>query len=777
MKTLPLAARLYVFAVWGVAAFLVALTIIKYPPSLDGLPPLIPWLLVFVFADYFEVEYEVGDGDRLRMTVTDAAVIFLMTLGNPFSVLVIMLGTFIAEALHRRPWHRGLFNAAHRGITYLAIFFVYTAIHDPTKVPFSDFSGFVTLIAITLVYYVLNSLFVGTIFGLMQRSFKLLLGVYRDSFLTARWVYLMIIPVGATLSVLWQINHWLVVPGVIPLIMAQRSFKAVAAWRAESQRSKALAREAQQLASKLERLQDTATAMIASLEPAPLLETVSTRLAALLEASASWVVLRERETMYVVAARGISPGLECDAAAYADELQSQEVRQLDAARAAQLHGMAAVSWRALVIIPLALENRVLGGICLALDHPINLAQDDRRVLLAFAAQAALAMEHARLFEELRHKQDELIRSSKLAALGTFSAGIAHEFNNLLAGVLGFAELALTNDDVAEKDNALRVAVRSCLRGRSITGGLLTFARRGEPQRGLHQISEAVEDMLALVERELAKINIRVERHFQPVPPTICDLGQIAQVVLNLLTNARDAMVDQGGGVITIDLGQRDDQIELAVTDTGTGIPDHLLDHVFQPFMTTKGALGGSATPGTGLGLAISYGIMQNHGGTISVASRVGLGTTVTIRLPIAREMLVAIEKDLDPEPQKSLRILVVDDEEIVAASAARLLENHGHIVAVVHDGETALRRYREQPFDLVISDIVMPGMDGVELLHWLRTIDQQAQVLIMTGHALPGKVEQMLRAGALDVISKPFVVDELLAAVSRSAHLRLLNAA
>src|SRR5206468_10536124 len=188
-------------------------------------------------------------------------------------------------------------------------------------------------------------------------------------------------------------------------------------------------------------------------------------------------------------ARGISPGLECDAAAYAVELQSQEVRQLDAARAAQLHCMAAVPWRALVIIPLALENRVLGGICLALDHPINLAEDDRRVLLAFAAQAALAMEHAQLFEELRHKQDEVVRSSKLAALGTFSAGIAHEFNNLLAGILGYAQLGLLSDDLDEKNEALDVAARACLRGRGITSSLLTFARRSDPQRALHQIRD------------------------------------------------------------------------------------------------------------------------------------------------------------------------------------------------------------------------------------------------------------------------------------------------
>lgn len=775
MRALPLTARLYLIVTWTAAAVLIGAALISSPGLIERVDLLLLWLLLFGYADYFEVEFEIGDGDRLRMTVTDAALIFLVTASGLSGVLVIAIGTCIVEALRRRPWYRNLFNASQRSITYLAILQVYTLLHTPGTTPFSGPGGLASLVAITGVYYLLNTLFVGTIFGLAQG--QPLLRVYRDSFLAARWVYLVIMPVGVSLAALWDTNPWLLIPGVVPLIMAHRSFRAVAAWQAESRRNKALARESQQLASKLERLQDTATAMIASFEPGPLLKTVSTRLAALLEASASWVVLLEQTRVYLVAASGIPPTLTCDAGAYAAELESSGVRQLDATGAARLHGMAQSPWQTLVIIPLAVENRVLGGICLALDHQITLAEDDRRVLLAFAAQAALAMEHARLFEELRHKQDELVRSSKLAALGSFSAGIAHEFNNLLAGILGYAELGLSSDNQEEKDEALQVAVRSCLRGRSITGGLLTFARRDDPQRGLHQVREAVEDMLALVERELAKLNIRVERRFQIVPPTVCDPGQISQVILNLVTNARDAMLEKGGGVITIDLARYDDQIELAVSDTGTGIPDHLLEHVFQPFMTTKGALGGSATPGTGLGLAISYGIVQSHGGTITIDSQVGVGTTVTIRLPIVKDTMAIGEQDLHLAPLKPLRILVVDDDEVVANSVARLLESHEHNVNLVPDGETALRRYREEPFDLVISDIVMPGMDGIELLHRLRMLDSHAQVLIMTGHAVSSQVDQMLRAGALGVISKPFIVDELLSIVARSGQTRMLHAA
>jgi two-component system, NtrC family, sensor kinase len=767
MRSLPLAARLYLISLWGITGILIGATLLHYSALLENIPLLVLALLLYVFADYFEVEFEVEHDVRFIMTVTDAVMIFLVAVSGPIGALVACLGTGIVGALHRHAWHRNLFNVAQRGITYMAMALVYTLISDPTTLPFYGLRGIMALVAVAGVGHTLNTLLVATIIALAAH--RPVFHVYRESYQAIHWVHLITLPLGAVMAVLWKINGWLVLPAVVPLLAAQESFKTVAAWQAEHRRSKALA-------GRLERLQDTATAMIASLEPLPLLKTVSTRLAALLEASASWVILIDQAHAQLVAASNIPPAFEWDAPAYAAEIQ-QGLRQFAPADIARLHGANGAQWQALVIIPLALEDRVLGGICLAFEHLIALAEDDRRVLLSFAAQAALAVEHARLFEELSHKQDELVRSSKLAALGTFSAGIAHEFNNLLAGILGYAQLGLGSDELADKNEALEVAVRSCMRGRSITGGLLTFARRGEPQRSLHLIQDAVEDVLVLVERELAKNNIHIERRLQVVPPTICDPGQLAQVVLNLMTNARDAMLEQGGGVITVVLAEQDDQIELIVHDTGSGIPKHLLDQVFQPFMTTKGALGGSVTPGAGLGLAISYGIVQSHNGTIEIDSEVGAGTTVTIRLPIVNNTIVNNGKEIAPTASALLRILVVDDERFVTESVARLLESQGHEVVGASDGTAALRRYCEQPFDLVLTDIVMPGMGGVEFVQRLRAVDPSAQVLIMTGHIAQSQIDELVRDGAIGVVQKPFVADELLAAVAKGIEARALRAA
>ena len=194
-----------------------------------------------------------------------------------------------------------------------------------------------------------------------------------------------------------------------------------------------------------------------------------------------------------------------------------------------------------------------------------------------------------------------------------------------------------SDDPAEKDESLTVAVKTCLRGKSITRGLLTFARRNDGHRELNQIRDAVEETLALVERELGKVNVRVERRLQPVPQTVCDLGQISQVLLNLITNARDAMLDGGGGVIAIDLAQQGDWIKLAVSDTGSGIPEHMLSQIFQPFVTTKGALGGSTVPGTGLGLSIARRVTElpvNHRARKYGTSKYGINRTIKVLLDL-----------------------------------------------------------------------------------------------------------------------------------------------
>jgi signal transduction histidine kinase len=150
---------------------------------------------------------------------------------------------------------------------------------------------------------------------------------------------------------------------------------------------------------------------------------------------------------------------------------------------------------------------------------------------------------------------------------------------------------------------------------------------------MSDVTEAMENPLRLLERDLEKSNIELVRKYSKIPPIVCDAGQLSQVCLNLLTNARDAML-LDGGTLTVELRADGDNVLLAVSDTGSGIPDHILDKLFEPFVTTKGSLGGGEMAGTGLGLSVSYGIVKNHGGTIEVETEEGEGSTFTVRLPI-----------------------------------------------------------------------------------------------------------------------------------------------
>jgi signal transduction histidine kinase len=365
-------------------------------------------------------------------------------------------------------------------------------------------------------------------------------------------------------------------------------------------------------------------------------------------AQAAWVILAEAQPR-LAAARGLPASVELDLAAMLAELRLQVVSSSPSER----YLGPAAPWPVVLHIPMLSGGRLIGGFCLGLDAAPALADDDRRVLLAFAAQTALVVERTQLFDQLRTKQEELLRTSKLAALGTFAAGIAHEFNNLLTAISGFAQLGLGSNDVGEKDEALEVALRTSKRGESITAGLLSFARRRDARRELCQLREVVDETLALVERQLSKSNVTVRREYEPLSLTYCDPGQIAQVVMNLITNARDAMLDRSGGLLTLSLRERDCMIELRVSDTGVGISPELLDQIFTPFMTTKGAFGTHGATGTGLGLAITQGIIERHDGTLAVESEVGKGTTFLVRLPVLSAADEAARRESEHEREVS----------------------------------------------------------------------------------------------------------------------------
>ncbi len=446
-------------------------------------------------------------------------------------------------------------------------------------------------------------------------------------------------------------------------------------------------------------------------------------------------------------------------------------------------------WQAddILMIPITNHRGEVLGV-LSVDDP----KDRQRPGLAtiqgleiFASQAAAAIENARLFaqteaalhalrdaherqaqllEDVRRTQAELITASKLAAVGTLAAGVAHEFNNLLAGMHGYAELGQTGTQL-DKDEALEVIRRTCQRGVQITRSLLTFARQGESQRELARIDEIAEGALQLISWDLTKSGIKVVREFRSTAMIWADSGQIMQVVLNLLTNARDAMHPKGG-TVTITTGELDSWVELSVEDTGSGIPEAIREHIFEPFVTTKGALGGSATAGTGLGLAVSYGIAQSHGGRFLVESTVGQGSRFTVRLPRGMGEVAPVPAPAPAPRARPGRILIVDDEVQVRTMLTALLSRGGHTVAQAADGQDVIDRCEREQWDLIISDMTMPRLDGPSMIQQLRARDITTPIILVTGRV---DTEGLARARASDactVLAKPFAAAALLAAVA-----------
>ncbi len=371
--------------------------------------------------------------------------------------------------------------------------------------------------------------------------------------------------------------------------------------------------------------------------------------------------------------------------------------------------------------------------------------------------------------ERRRLEQQLIQSDKLSALGQLVAGVAHELNNPLTSISGYAQLLLRNRTLNEEIRADLEQIRQqAERAGRIVRNLLMFAREHKPERLATQINEVIQSTLALQAYQLRVDNITVQLDLDPeLPSTVADPHQLQQVLLNLITNARQAMNERGSGILTIRTRRYEAAdgryIEVSISDSGIGIPAQYLDKVFNPFFTTK-----PVGQGTGLGLSICYGIIQEHQGQIWIESREGVGTTVFIRLPIVEASAgaptpssTATATDAESGPQQ--RVLVVDDEESVLRMLQRLLGELGHQTTVVSDVDSALRELATHPYDLVITDLRMPQKSGFDLSEEIRRSYPHLaeRIIFISGDTLstlkPHQKEQL--HGRL--LSKPFSIPQL----------------
>jgi len=292
--------------------------------------------------------------------------------------------------------------------------------------------------------------------------------------------------------------------------------------------------------------------------------------------------------------------------------------------------------RSLLCVPLWVQERIIGVIEVMNKTRGTFNGHDLRLLESLAAEVSIAIENARLYEdlqrrveELKNTQSQLIQSAKLAAIGELAAGVAHELNNPLTNVLGFSKLLLKNESLDDQVRQDLVTIAAeAQRARDIVRDLLNFAHQTKAHRRKADLNQAVQDALALTRQYLEKNGVVIEENYDADLPLISlDVNRIKQVFLNLITNAAQAMPQ--GGTLTIVTSWVRSEAFVRISDTGEGIQPEHLDRIFEPFFTTR-----PVGQGTGLGLSVSLGIVQAHGGRIEVESRMGQGSTFTVWLPV-----------------------------------------------------------------------------------------------------------------------------------------------
>ena len=374
----------------------------------------------------------------------------------------------------------------------------------------------------------------------------------------------------------------------------------------------------------------------------------------------------------------------------------------------------------------------------------------------------------RLDEQSRDLYQQLIQAEKMAALGQTISGVAHELNNPLATILSWAERLSTKP----LDDGVRLGVDVILseadRAARIVRNLLTFARKRRSTRAMIDLNQIVDQTLArrAYEQQLARITIDTALA-SGLPPVLADAHQLTQVLLNLLTNAEQAMLsvsDSGHLVVRTWLDVERDAVALEVTDSGPGIPAEIQSKIFDPFFTTK-----EVGHGTGLGLAVAYAIVQEHSGRIRVSSAPGSGASFVVELPVSSEAHPArpTTPAVSVKAIRGARVLLVEDERSLAAVVVETLETAGLTVDHAGDGEEALARLRQNAYDVIVCDLKMPRVDGMTLYRAIAatTPALARRVIFVTGDVAGTDAERFLEDSGCRWLAKPFRLGDLLRAV------------
>ena len=406
-----------------------------------------------------------------------------------------------------------------------------------------------------------------------------------------------------------------------------------------------------------------------------------------------------------------------------------------------------------------------------------------------AAQAAQAENHVKelshYIAEQERMREQFSQMEKLSALGELASGVAHDFNNTLAGILGRAQLLQRTDDLEKVKHGLEIIIKTAEDGAKTVKRIQDFARqRRDHNFELVSIDQILMDASEITRprwkncAEASNIHITLELEIGSNAMVMGDDSELREVLVNMVFNAIDAMPE--GGTLTLSTYTEGETVIVKVIDTGVGMYPEVRSRIFDPFFTTKGKAG------LGLGLAVSFGIIRRHSGNIEVESQYGSGTEFRITLPVAKIVersvnqsecaATVVPEEVPPtivEQQLPMRLLVVDDEVFVRDLLRDILETEGCDVSVAESGSEALALFKETKFDGVFTDVGMPGMSGWELAREIRQINKNIPIAVITGWGEAVGSHEQKEAGVDWVVAKPFTADriaELVRDINRLGH-------
>jgi signal transduction histidine kinase/DNA-binding response OmpR family regulator len=423
---------------------------------------------------------------------------------------------------------------------------------------------------------------------------------------------------------------------------------------------------------------------------------------------------------------------------------------------------------AIVVIPIILKDNVIGTLFLRSVRD-NKFFNEREIkfLKVVARIAANALDNAFLYENLESTRLQLVQSERLRALGELATGVAHNFNNLLSGILGHTQMLLSkdiNDSIRER---LQIVEKLVLDGGEIVRRIQEFTRlRTTKDFSAVNLKDIINDVVRMTElkwsggHNTSRIMLRVDANQMEIPIVDGNATELREVFINILFNAVDAMPN--GGELRIRTETNGKNVFVYFIDTGEGMSEETRKRVFDPFFTTKGS------KGTGLGMSVAYGIINRHNGQISIDSEPGIGTTVTVQLPVSEKVIKEIECNYGLRREERTRILLIEDHRVTLDILAENLVNLGYYVQKVESGMAGIKIFKGGNYDIVITDVGLCDISGWTVSKKIKDMSSHVPVIFITGWGNQLNSSQLKECGVDYVLTKPFRIEEISAIIKKA---------